>query len=227
MVRRLSRAENRAETAARLLRAAAEVFAQRGFAGATVEEIAETAGHTKGAVYYNFTDKEGLFLALLAQRVEVNLHAAASALGRHEPGPDQDAALDASIEAARDPQWGVLMTEFWLYAQRHPEAHARLADHQRRLHELVTGVFQDQCDRHGISPAVPLGDLAGLLLAADTGLAQLERTDPELTPPGLYAHLVGLLRHAAIHGWDLSPTPEGQPPIDQAERHRRSGTPPP
>jgi hypothetical protein len=73
----LGEVASRAETIGRLLHTAG-VFAQRGFVAATLDEIAEMAGHTKGAIYYNFTDKEALFLALLEQRVEANLQAVAN-----------------------------------------------------------------------------------------------------------------------------------------------------
>jgi AcrR family transcriptional regulator len=48
------------DTRQRVLTAALEVFAERGYHAATVEEIAERAGMTKGAVYYWFRDKEDL-----------------------------------------------------------------------------------------------------------------------------------------------------------------------
>ena len=48
------------ETRDRILSVALERFAERGYAAVTVEEIAEAAGTTKGAVYYWFTDKDDL-----------------------------------------------------------------------------------------------------------------------------------------------------------------------
>ena len=55
------------DTKERVLNAALEVFAARGYHAATVEEIAERAGMTKGAVYYWFRDKEDLASDLQAQ----------------------------------------------------------------------------------------------------------------------------------------------------------------
>jgi AcrR family transcriptional regulator len=55
------------DTKERVLSAALEVFAERGYHAATVEEIAERAGMTKGAVYYWFRDKEDLASDLQAQ----------------------------------------------------------------------------------------------------------------------------------------------------------------
>ena len=43
------------------------MFLRRGFHAASLDEIAEEAGYTKGAVYSNFAGKDDLFLALLAE----------------------------------------------------------------------------------------------------------------------------------------------------------------
>ncbi|HEV2920825.1 MAG TPA: helix-turn-helix domain-containing protein, partial [Actinomycetota bacterium] len=70
---RQTRAQRRQQTRARLLDAAGQVFARRGFHAATVDEVADAAGYTKGAVYSNFANKEELFLALLDQRIAAQL----------------------------------------------------------------------------------------------------------------------------------------------------------
>jgi len=51
----------------RLLNAAVRVFDRKGYAAASVREVAEMAGVTKPAVYYHFGSKEGLLLAILDQ----------------------------------------------------------------------------------------------------------------------------------------------------------------
>jgi AcrR family transcriptional regulator len=48
------------ETRERILEVALREFAERGYSAVTIEEIAEAAGVTKGAVYYWFTDKDDL-----------------------------------------------------------------------------------------------------------------------------------------------------------------------
>ncbi|MET0831731.1 MAG: helix-turn-helix domain-containing protein, partial [Acidimicrobiia bacterium] len=63
---RATRVERKAQTRSDLLTAARRVFLRSGFHGASVEEIAEEAGYTKGAVYSNFEDKAALYLAVLA-----------------------------------------------------------------------------------------------------------------------------------------------------------------
>ncbi len=64
-IARLSREESRRQTRARLLESAQDIFALDRFGGASVDQIAEHAGYSKGAIYSNFESKESLFLELL------------------------------------------------------------------------------------------------------------------------------------------------------------------
>src|SRR4030095_8510161 len=67
---RLSRAERREQTRQELVSAAEACFVSRGFHASSVDEVAERAGYTKGAVYSNFGSKEDLFFAVYEGRVE-------------------------------------------------------------------------------------------------------------------------------------------------------------
>ena len=71
---RLTREQSRAQTRERILASAATVFAREGYGGASVDRIAEEAGYSKGAIYSNFTSKDGLFLELVNYygSIEVN-----------------------------------------------------------------------------------------------------------------------------------------------------------
>src|SRR5207248_9180685 len=62
--RRSRREERKEETRAELVRAAAKVFALRGFHGATLDQIAEEAGFSTGAVYWHVSGQDDLFLAV-------------------------------------------------------------------------------------------------------------------------------------------------------------------
>jgi AcrR family transcriptional regulator len=63
--KRLTREESRDLTRQRLLDAAAVIIAKKGLAAASVENIAERAGYTRGAFYSNFDSKIDLFIELL------------------------------------------------------------------------------------------------------------------------------------------------------------------
>lgn len=77
----------RALTRDRLMAAAVTVFAERGIIGASVEEICETAGFTRGAFYSNFADKDALVLALIAQGVQAQYAAAEQAVSATKSAP--------------------------------------------------------------------------------------------------------------------------------------------
>ncbi|MDR8411435.1 TetR/AcrR family transcriptional regulator [Nonomuraea sp. 3-1Str] len=64
---RLSRAELQRLNRSKVVEAARREFAERGFAGATIDGIAERAGLTRGAVYSNFPGKRALYFTVLAE----------------------------------------------------------------------------------------------------------------------------------------------------------------
>jgi AcrR family transcriptional regulator len=66
--KRLTREESKGLTRLRLIEAAERLFIRKGFDGASVEEISESAGYSRGAFYSNFEDKEQLFLAVIDHR---------------------------------------------------------------------------------------------------------------------------------------------------------------
>src|SRR5580693_6909517 len=83
---RTARAEGRDGRAA-LLEAAMEVFARRGYRDASVDEIAERAGYSKGAIYFHFSGKDDLFFALLEDRIDQPMREAIKLL---ESAPAED-----------------------------------------------------------------------------------------------------------------------------------------
>lgn len=123
--------KRRADTRARLLAAALEVFAREGIAGASIEMIAEAAGFSRGAFYSNFSSKEELFLELAKQQIEKRIDAAALAVQNLAQDLFKANAVDATVVGglirsiiqndAAERQWHTLIFEFELFALRNPE----------------------------------------------------------------------------------------------------------
>src|SRR5260221_4643509 len=106
---RLSRQQSRLQTQERLLEAATLVFSRHGFDAASVEEIAEEAGYSKGAVYSNFASKEELFLTLLDRHLEAELRSVTAQFAQksnHESSVAQDRSFPAHLQERRT--WNVL-----------------------------------------------------------------------------------------------------------------------
>src|SRR5216683_4183005 len=62
-----AKAQHSAATRGGIVSAALRLFAERGFASASIAEIAEAAGITKGAIYWHFDSKDALFKGILDQ----------------------------------------------------------------------------------------------------------------------------------------------------------------
>jgi AcrR family transcriptional regulator len=115
------------ETQSRLLSAAEEVFVREGYEAAQLDEIAATAGRSKGAVYTHFKSKEDLFLALFEHRTRYYIerfHTALQLCATREQG--REAFRTFYVDLVRDRAWHILTLEFKLYALRHPESKERL-----------------------------------------------------------------------------------------------------
>ena len=68
-----SQDERTAATRARLLAAATELFGRHGYSAVTVDDIANAAALTKGAVYHHFRDKAAVFGAVFDQCQRLSL----------------------------------------------------------------------------------------------------------------------------------------------------------
>ncbi|WP_428697496.1 TetR/AcrR family transcriptional regulator [Stappia sp.] len=100
-----SRQEGMRENRAKLIAAARRAFAEKGFAAASMDELTADAGLTRGALYHNFGDKNGLLAAVVAE-VDGEMAARARALGAVE-GEGWDGLMAegaAYIEMALDPE---------------------------------------------------------------------------------------------------------------------------
>ncbi len=169
-------------------------FARKGYAAASLDEIADEAGFSVGAVYSNFSNKEQLFSELMAERaadrVEVNAEVLRSA--RDQPGRALDelgrlliTAADKNIEVA------ALQTEFWLHAIRNPDTMEVLANGTRKtlelLRELVTGLLEDhRVDQSIVDPDA----FAVAVLALYQGLIRQRRTDPSRVSEELFGQVL-------------------------------------
>jgi AcrR family transcriptional regulator len=97
------RAQHAEATRRAVLAAARASFGQKGYAQTSVDEIADAARVTKGAVYHHFASKEALFRAVLAE-AEIEVEArAAEVLDPAVPPIDQIVArVNAYLDAALD-----------------------------------------------------------------------------------------------------------------------------
>ena len=198
---RLTPEKRRELTRAHLLAAAAEVFAERGFHGATLDQIADAAGFSKGAVYSNFASKDELFLALNQRQGEemVQAYAEATADAEDQTPAERIATMaDVYMRLQADlTQTWALATEFDLYALRNPEVLEGLRAASRAVHEHVVDLVRSHFEKAGIDPPLPVEDVATLYIAIFSGLWRQRALDPDAVPDELAAAAVDLVGRAA------------------------------
>src|ERR1700709_1976520 len=135
------RSTRKAATRARLLQAAARVYAAHGFAGATLDDVAEEAGLTKGAVYGHFGSKDNLLVALMDEYLAAEIAEQVALFDRDETtwkrplaGSDQWMnELDEAPDAFR------LLIEFWLASARDEQLRVRFAAGLEALRQMFAG----------------------------------------------------------------------------------------
>ncbi len=100
----MRRAEKMEETRAKLIAAARDAFADKGYAAASMDELCAVAGVTRGALYHNFGDKKGLLMAVVHQMdATMATHAEEAVAHLDDPWGRLLAAGIKYIEMALDP----------------------------------------------------------------------------------------------------------------------------
>ena len=177
-MKRLSRAEQVERNRALVLDAARRVFLARGYHGATLEQIAEEAGFSKGVVYSQFESKADLFLALLEARIAERAAENARVAGSLREG-DLLSLIDHLTRGDQvTPGWLMLVIEFRVHAARDAGLSRRYAEAHARTVEALAGVLAMVGARDGQGLAVAPRRLAELALAFSAGATLEQAADP-------------------------------------------------
>jgi AcrR family transcriptional regulator len=164
--KRLTRQESRLVTQAMLVDAAEQVFLRDGFENASVEQITEAAGFSRGAFYSNFMDKDEVALAVIEKRRR-DLASALKTVHRiSDPAEQRAAVQDWFSKQWRQREWIALRVDFSRRARRNPVLEGRLAELCRQEIQTIAQSFLP----NGSVPAV----MALALIAASHGLGSME-----------------------------------------------------
>jgi AcrR family transcriptional regulator len=182
------RSARKAATRARLLEAAARVYAARGFAGATLDDVAEEAGLTKGAVYGHFGSKDNLLAALMDEYLAREIAEQIGLFDRGEttwkrPWSGADSWMREVDEA---PEAFRLLVEFWLAAGRDEAMRERFASGFEALRQTFAGFSSKSAEDAGIPmPEGAAGHVANVFLGLSIGLGIIRVVDREGISPDL------------------------------------------
>lgn len=179
------------QTRSRLIEAAADVFAEAGYTGASIQAIASRAGVTSGTIYRHFDSKADLLLAVVDQAIqsvpiveelESGSEVSAASLARlvssySEPGPRRIRRLAIEVHAA---------------ASRDADAAELLLRFNRRIHATACARLEAGVASGMLPEELDVPHTASLLLIVVMGLAHLDTLEPDLLgDPGWKRFLEG------------------------------------
>jgi AcrR family transcriptional regulator len=162
-------ARSRENTRARLVAAAAEVFAESGLDGASVEAICERAGFTRGAFYSNFATKEELFFALVQWMSEQKMARVSARIRelevdgtpRLEPAEIVSRVLATGSDDGPDV---ILMSEIRTHAMRDSRLAGAYLEWQTALTAGVARIIEDVAGWFRLRLRMPASEAARLLV---------------------------------------------------------------
>jgi AcrR family transcriptional regulator len=202
---RLTRVEQSLRNRELVLAAARQLFLERGYHGASLEQIADDAGFSKGVVFSQFESKADLFLGLMEQRIEERNAENARFVDRlvASDGLSVDQGLRALVDHASerdraDADWGLLVIEFRVHAARNPELNRRYGELHERTVAGVAGVVASIYDHAGEALPLPARELARLLLTVAAGARLEQATNSEVLPTKVVAGLLARVPSSLI-----------------------------
>jgi AcrR family transcriptional regulator len=168
---RLTRKEKQAHTRECLMHSAAAVFARRGLQQASIDEVAEDAGFTKGAFYANFKNKEELFLAMLDERFAKRIEDIEGVLAGEGSTAEKTRRYgDTFAQTLRaDREWERLFFEFSAYAARDEEFREELLTRYRAMRSKIAAALDMDDDEK--SHAISVEEVALMLCIMGNGFA--------------------------------------------------------
>lgn len=166
----MKKSEQSAETKKLILHAAAACFAEKGYSGCSMQDIACRAGISKGAIYGHFSGKAELFKTMIA-----NEHARGSGRARKaaEQGPYIDGIIKFLGDCIRD--WGFpidhrLWVEALAVAARDPEMKKAFLTSEARARSFFRELIEKGIAAGEIDDSIDADALAILLFALGDGL---------------------------------------------------------
>jgi AcrR family transcriptional regulator len=188
---RLTRAESKERTRQRLLTEAQRLFRERGYAATSLEQVAEAAEVTKGAIYGHFASKEDLMLSALEAAPAPDY--SSTLYDESRPLPERLAEFSRAVAAEHpgDTEELAMYLEFFAALLRAPDALQRYSSsRERRLQELADADGADSDDlATGVTPVQAWAIGQAMLV----GLQIEKRLTPGLVTPEVFESAFGLL----------------------------------
>lgn len=189
--KRLTRVDSRDLTRQRLLDAAQKLFAKKGLAAASVEDITAAAGYSRGAFYSNFGGKSDLFIELLRRDHQAAL-AELTALASDDLSLDeiQRSTRELYSRIYRDNENFITWTEARMLGVRDAKFRAKLTVLMTEKRDHVAKFIAYFYHRVGVEPPLPPAAIATGFMSLIEGVKLFMLSSPmDMTPASVESTL--------------------------------------
>jgi AcrR family transcriptional regulator len=185
-----------------LLDAALQVFAERGFAGASLDEVAAAAGLTKGAIYSNFESKDDLFFAMMSDQVSTSIEAIRGVLigsggDAHKEQARYDIGRLLTEAFTQQREWELVLLDFWRRAVADEEVRPQFLAHRRALRAAIADSVEQVLGGSPDIGSLSIDEVVTVVLALFNGLAIERYVDPDLVSDDLFGRVLAMLGREA------------------------------
>lgn len=193
---RLTQDQRKERTRLLLVLAAADVFIEHGFTGASIDLIAQSVGYSKGAVYFHFKNKEELLYAVMKYRSEqifASIEKTSSDAELLKQLVDEDTQKKLLGSWFDKDKWVILHLEFLLYVQRKPKAKAEFKKLLKNDRKKLIALIEKKYSAAGKTPPMPAAEIAQLQEIVDIGFGVSRLLNPKLSQ-SFYEKLISVAR---------------------------------
>jgi len=202
----VTRAQSKERTRQRLLAEAQRLFRERGYAATSLEQIAEAAEVTKGAIYGHFASKEDLLLSAIEAGRDTTPDYVTMLNDQSRPLRERLAEFSRAV-AAEDPDDAAdlaMFLEFFAALLRAPDALQRYSSGlESRLREIA------DTDTDELAPGTTPLQAWAIGHALVVGLQIYQRLAPGLVTPEVFERALGLLANLYQEQRGRPPQPPG------------------
>jgi AcrR family transcriptional regulator len=192
-LRRRAKQDRARETVGVILEAAARVLMARGYAAATTNRIADTAGVSIGTIYEYFANKEEIFDALIRREIE----SLVTAIAGQAPGAGDP--VDGKLARLLTAAMGAMRFGPGLYRALEQVPHASFRSHLSAARGGVVALVRGILEQHRAELRVEDLDLAAfLVVSAAEGVAA--NASDEVFDERLARELASLIRAYLVSG---------------------------
>jgi AcrR family transcriptional regulator len=201
-------------TRARIIDDAIELFAEEGYANASIRDLAFRSGLSTGAIYGSFRDKADLLAAVVDKIIESDVETLPTAVTQQSL-PHIDAYQYERVSSRA--RLRTLLLEAAVAARTDPGVRDRLRDAMAPHLDMATDAHQEWRERAGVDPQLDMRALVLLIWSADLGIAVLDAMGIELPEPKVWADLMRRML-TSLEAPDAAP---GAPSARRTRRPRR------